>query len=60
MFTTLTEVGVLVNGTGDKGGYRGDFLLVRAKDVWETGRESSRRLSCAEMKFSNIVTAQEG
>lgn len=51
----LSEIRVLVDGTGDEAGDFGYFLGFRAEDEGKTGGEGARRLHCRKGKFGNVV-----
>lgn len=54
----LSEIGVLVYGTGDEAGDLGHFLGFRAEDERKTGGEGRRRLHGRESEFGNVVAMQ--
>lgn len=54
---TLSEIGVLVDCTGDETGDFGYFLGFRAEDEGKTSGEGGRRLHGREGKFGNVVAA---
>jgi len=55
----LAEVGVLINGAGNKTGDRGDLLFVGTENLGETGREGSGRLDGAEVELADVVAVVE-
>lgn len=59
VLATLSEVGILINGTRNQTRNRGNLFPVRTKDLRKTGSESSRGLGGTEVEFSNVVAVGE-